>query len=122
MLRKDGKIELLKRSRCFRIAARSSLRRSRASPTLIDPPGGTPLIREGAVGRDFMLIVHGAVEVRRKGRKITSSAPGIHRGDGTDLGSSAKRDGPAFQGSTFLVVTDREFWELLERAPDLPTA
>ena len=120
MLRKDGKIELLKRVPLFSHCSKKQLAEVATITTLIDLPAGTPLIVEGAVGRDFMLIVQGAVEVRRKGRKINELGAGEFIGE-MALISGAPRNATVTtsRDSSLLVVTDREFWELLERAPDL---
>ena len=80
MLRKDGKIELLKQVPLFSHCSKKQLAEIATIATLIDLPAGTTLIREGAVGRDFMLIVQGAVEVRRKGRKINELGAGDSSG------------------------------------------
>ena len=67
-----------------------------------------------------MLIVQGAVEVTRKGRKVNELGAGDFIGE-MALISGAPRNATVTtsQDSTFLAVTDREFWDLLERAPDL---
>ena len=120
MLRKDGKIELLKQVPLFSHCSKKQLAEIASITTLIDLPAGTPLIREGAVGRDFMLIVQGAVEVTRKSRKLNELGAGDFIGE-MALISGAPRNATVTtsENSTFLVVTDREFWDLLERAPDL---
>jgi CRP-like cAMP-binding protein len=86
-------------------------------------PASTQLIREGAVGRDFMVIVDGAVEVKRKGRKIKELGAGDFIGE-MALISGAPRNATVTttQPTSLLAVTDRAFWGLLERAPDLQTS
>lgn len=120
MLRKDGKIELLKQVPLFSQCSKKQLAEIASISTLIDLPAGTRLIREGAVGHDFMLIVQGAVEVRRKGRKINELGAGEFIGE-MALISGAPRSATVTtsQDSSLLAVTDREFWDLLKRAPDL---
>ena len=56
-------------------------------------PAGRRLIREGAVGREFMVIVEGAVEVRRKGRKVKELGAGDFIGEIALISKAAKRDG-----------------------------
>ena len=118
--RKDGKIELLRKVPLFSHCNKKQLGEIATLADLIDLPAGTALIREGAVGREFMLIVEGAVEVRRKGRKINELGAGDFIGE-MALISGAPRNATVTtsQDSSLLVVTDRGFWELLERAPDL---
>jgi CRP-like cAMP-binding protein len=120
MLHKDGKVQLLKHVPLFSHCSKKQLAEIANIGTLIDLPAGKRLIDEGAVGREFMLIVDGAVEVRRKGRKINELGAGDFIGE-MALISGAPRNATVTtsQDSSLLVVTDSEFWELLERAPDL---
>ena len=120
MLRKDGKIELLKQVPLFSQCSKKQLAEIASISTLIDLPAGTRVIREGAVGHDFMLIVQGAVEVSREGRKLNELGPGEFIGE-MALISGAPRNATVTtsQDSSLLAVTDREFWDLLKRAPDL---
>ena len=70
-----------------------------------------------------MVIVEGAVEVRRKGRKINELGAGGFIGE-MALISKAPRNATVTtsQDSSLLVVSDRSFWGLLERVPDLATS
>ena len=65
-----------------------------------------------------MVIVEGAVEVRRKGRKINELGAGGFIGE-MALISKAPRNATVTtsQDSSLLVVSDRAFWGLLERVP-----
>src|SRR5262245_38247286 len=123
MLRKDAKIELLKNVPLFSHCTKKQLAEIASIADLIDVPKGTRLIREGAVGREFMVIVEGSVEVRRKGRKINELGPGDFIGE-MALISGAPRNATvtASQESLLLAVTDRQFWGLLEQAPDMQTS
>jgi CRP-like cAMP-binding protein len=123
LLRKDAKIELLKRVPLFSHCTKKQLAAIASLADLIELPAGTPLIREGTVGREFMVIVHGAVDVRRKGRKINQLGDGDFIGE-MALISGAPRNATvtATADTSLLVVTDRQFWALLERAPDLKTS
>ena len=123
MLRKDAKIELLKHVPLFSHCNKKQLAEIATLADLVDLPAGTLLIREGAVGREFMVIVSGAVEVRRKGRKISELGAGDFIGE-MALISGAPRNATVTtsEDSSLLVVTDRQFWDLLERAPDMQTS
>src|SRR6185312_554821 len=120
MLHKDGKIELLKKVPLFSQCTRKQLAAIAGLADLVDLPEGTLLIREGAVGRECMVIVEGAVEVRRDGRRINSLGPGDFIGE-MALISGAPRNATVTttQPSSLLVVTERQFWELLERTPGM---
>jgi CRP-like cAMP-binding protein len=123
MLRKDGKIELLKRVPLFSHCSKKQLGEIASLTDLVEVPADTQLIREGAEGRDFMVIVEGAVEVRRKGRTLNELGAGDFIGE-MALISKAPRNATVMttQPTTLLAVTDRAFWGLLERAPDLKTS
>jgi CRP-like cAMP-binding protein len=123
MLRKDGKIELLKRVPLFSHCSKKQLGEIASLTDLVEVPADTQLIREGAEGRDFMVIVEGAVEVRRKGRTLNELGAGDFIGE-MALISKAPRNATVTttQPTTLLAVTDRAFWGLLERAPDLKTS
>jgi len=120
MLRKDAKIELLKHVPLFSQCNKKQLAEIASLADLVDVPASTLLIREGAVGREFMVIVEGAVEVRRRGRKVTELGPGDFIGE-IALISKAPRNATVItsKDSLLLAVTDRQFWGLLERAPDM---
>jgi CRP/FNR family transcriptional regulator, cyclic AMP receptor protein len=120
MLRKDGKIELLKQVPLFSHCTKKELAAVANLADLVDIPAGTVLIREGAIGRECMVVVEGEVEVRRKGRKINTLGPGDFIGE-MALISGAPRNATVTttRDSSLLAVTDRQFWELLERTPSM---
>jgi CRP-like cAMP-binding protein len=120
MLRRDGKIELLRRVPLFARCNKKQLVAIARLADLVDVPTGRVLIREGAQGGEFMVIVEGAVEVRRKGRKINTLGPGDVMGE-MALVSGGPRSATVTttQDTSFLVIGARQFWELLEQAPDL---
>ena len=75
MLRRDAKIELMKKVLLFSRCSKKQLAAIASLADLIELPAGTMFIREGASGREFMIVVEGAGEVRRKGRKVDTSGP-----------------------------------------------
>ena len=82
MLRKDAKIELLKNVPLFSQCEKKQLASSASLADLISVPAGTQLITEGRPGLAFlMVIIKGGGEVRRKGRKIDTLAPGDFIGE-----------------------------------------
>ena len=123
MLRKDGKIELLKHVPLFSHCTKKQLAEIANLTDLVVLPAGKVLIREGAPGSEFMVIVEGAAEVRRKGRRITTLGAGDFTGE-LALISRAPRNATVTttQDTSLLVVTERQFWDLLERAPDMQTS
>src|SRR6185369_16709909 len=81
VLRKDAKIELLKNVPLFSHCNKKQLASIASLADLISVPAGTQLITEGKPGLEFMVIVEGSGEVRRKGRKIDTLAPGDFIGE-----------------------------------------
>ena len=80
MLHKDGKVELLKTVPLFARCTRKQIGAIANLADMIQVPAGTRLITEGAIGGEFMIIVEGTGEVRRKGRKIDTLGPGLPGG------------------------------------------
>jgi CRP/FNR family cyclic AMP-dependent transcriptional regulator len=120
MLRKDGKIELLKNVPLFSRCSKKQLAAIARLADLIQMPAGTELITEGAPGREFMVIVEGTGEVRRKGRKVDSIGPGDFIGEIALLSGGPRNATVVTTGdATLLVVTARQFWTLLEEAPEI---
>jgi CRP/FNR family cyclic AMP-dependent transcriptional regulator len=123
MLHKDGKIELLKTVPLFSHCSKKQMGAVASLADLIQMPAGTRLITEGAEGREFMVIVEGTGEVRRKGRKIDTLGPGDFIGE-MALISGGPRNATVLTTSdvSLLVVTARQFWKLLEEAPGIQTS
>jgi CRP-like cAMP-binding protein len=120
MLHKDGKIELLKQVPLFSRCNKKQLAAIATLADLIDVPAGKLLVREGSLGRDFMVIVEGAVDVSRQGHKINVLGPGDFIGE-MALISGAPRNATVTttRPSSLLVVTERQFWDLLEQTPGM---
>ena len=123
MLRKDGKIELLTKVPLFSHCNKKQLTAIASLADLVDLPSGTELIREGAQGREFMVIVEGAVDVSRKGRKINTLGPGDFIGE-MALISGGPRNATATTttDASLLAITERQFWALLAEAPEIQTS
>jgi CRP/FNR family cyclic AMP-dependent transcriptional regulator len=123
MLHKDQKIGLMKNVPLFARCNKKQLAEIASLADLIQVQAGTELITEGAQGREFMVIVDGAGEVRRKGRKVTTLGPGDFIGE-MALISGGPRNATVRTTSdtSLLVVTDRQFWRLLDEAPEIQTS
>jgi CRP/FNR family cyclic AMP-dependent transcriptional regulator len=81
---------------------------------------GQELTHEGATGREFVVLVDGAANVRRKGRKVNTLGAGDFLGEialitGTPRTATVTTTAP----SRILVVTARDFRTLLRRMPSL---
>jgi CRP/FNR family transcriptional regulator, cyclic AMP receptor protein len=116
----NAKLELLRGIPLFEHCSKKDLQHIAAIADELDVRAGKALIREGERGREFFVIVDGEVEVRRKGRKIATVGPGDFVGEMALL-SKAPRNATvtAVTPLDVLVITDRQFHELLNRMPDL---
>jgi CRP-like cAMP-binding protein len=123
MLRKDAKIELLKNVPLFSQCNKKQLASIASLADLISVPAGTQLITEGRPGLEFMVIVEGGGEVRRKGRKIDTLAPGDFIGEMALItGGPRNATVRTTTDTSLLAVTGRQFWTLLEQAPGIQTS
>jgi CRP-like cAMP-binding protein len=120
MLRRDAKIELLKQVPLFTGCSKKELGEIAFVADEIDVDKGKVLTREGDSAREFFVLVEGAAEVRRKGRKVATMGAGDFFGE-IALVSSRPRTATvtATTPGLLLVVTDRAFRELLQKMPSL---
>src|SRR5215831_1382792 len=85
MLRHERKIELLKKVPLFNSCTRRDLVLiARASDEIEFKPGKV-LIKEGAAGREFFVIVDGKVDIERGGKKIDALGSGDFFGEASLL-------------------------------------
>ncbi|HET6174064.1 MAG TPA: cyclic nucleotide-binding domain-containing protein [Gaiellales bacterium] len=120
MLRKDGKIELLKTVPLFSHCSKKQLTAIASLADVVQLPAGTKLIIEGAEGREFMVFVEGSGEVRRKGRKIDTLGRGDFIGEVALLsGGPRNATVETTSDASLLVVTSRQFWTLLDEVPEI---
>jgi CRP-like cAMP-binding protein len=79
--RTSSKIEVLKRVPLFAGCSKRSLNEIAKIADEIDLAAGKELIREGDPGRQFFVLLDGAADVRRKGRKVNTLGPGDFFGE-----------------------------------------
>ena len=120
MFGKNAKIELLKRVPLFSECSKTDLAHIAQIADEIGFPAGRTLIEEGKVGREFVVIAEGTVEVRRGGRKLPQ------RGDSNSFGEMALLSGKPRSATVTttspvraLVISDRAFKRLLKDVPSL---
>ena len=83
-------------------------------------PAGYDLTKEGTTGREFVVIVEGAAEVRRRGQKVNELADGDFLGE-IALVSRGPRTATVLttEPTRALVITARDFRTLLRRTPSM---
>jgi CRP-like cAMP-binding protein len=120
VLRKNAKVELLKRVPLFESCSKRELGELAGLADELTLPKGRELTREGASGKEFVVIVEGTADVRRKGRKVASMHSGDFLGEialvtGTPRTATVTTTTPV----RVLVITAPAFRSLLRRMPSL---
>jgi len=120
MLRKDAKLELLKKVPLFERCSKKELHEVASLADEVDLPAGRKLATEGATGREFVVIVEGAADVHRKGRKINTLGSGDFLGEiALVAGVPRTATVTTTEPSRLLVVTSQAFKSLLRDSPSI---
>jgi CRP/FNR family cyclic AMP-dependent transcriptional regulator len=120
VLRKNAKVELIKRVPLFSHCSKKELGLVAQIADEIDLPEGKTLMREGDRGREFFVLVEGTADVRRRNRKVNTMGAGDFFGE-IALVSDRPRTATVTTTSPVraLVVSERSFRRLLDDAPDV---
>lgn len=119
-LGKDRKVELIRKAPLFSKLSKSGLREVASMADEIDLPEGTVLTKEGERGREFVVLLDGSAEVRRRGRKVNTLKKGDFLGE-IALVTKVPRTATVTTTSPVraLVITERDFAGLLKRSPQI---
>ena len=119
-LRKDAKTELLRRAPLFANCSKQELSAIGRIADEIDLREGKELMRQGAPGREFFVIIEGTADVVKDGRKVNSLGDGDFFGE-IALVHRAPRTATVTATSPLraLVITERNFRRLLEEQPEI---
>jgi cAMP-dependent protein kinase regulator len=120
LLRADTRVDLIRGLPLFELCSKRDLRRIAALAEEREIEAGTELIREGEPGAEFYVVVEGAVEVRRRGRRVARLGAGSYVGE-IALLSRSPRTATVVAASPLrvLVISGRDFVQLLDSLPDL---
>jgi len=114
------KIELLKRVPLFARCSKRELEELASVADELVLPEGRNLTKEGASGKEFVVIVEGSADVRRKGRKVNSLRSGDFLGEiALVTGSPRTATVTTTTPVHLLVITAPAFRSLLRRMPSL---
>jgi CRP-like cAMP-binding protein len=118
VLRTERKIDLLRRVPLFAGCSRRDLLRIARVADEAKFASGKVLVKEGAPGREFFVLVDGSAEIRRKGKKIVTLGPGDFFGE-ISLLTDRPRNATVTATSTVdaLVVTKWSFRQLVAGNP-----
>ena len=120
MLRKDAKIELIRRVPLFARCSKRELGMVALLADEIDMPEGRELTHQGRRGHEFMILVAGAADVQRDGKVINKLGPGDFVGEiALVTGRSRTATVATRTPSRVLVINAPAFRGLLARAPTI---
>jgi CRP-like cAMP-binding protein len=104
----------------FRNLSAKQLAAVDALVTTVDVAAGRELIRQGARGREFFLVVTGEAEVRRDGDVLATRGPGTFFGETALLLDQPRNASVVATTDMTIEVIDRQaFRRLLDEYPDL---
>jgi CRP-like cAMP-binding protein len=120
MLRKNAKIELLKRVPLFERCSQRELGQIAMLADELDLPSARDLTREGAGGFEFIILVEGEADVVRGVRVVNELGPGDFVGEialvsGKPRTATVRTRGPA----RVLVLTASGFRTLMHDVPSI---
>ena len=117
-LSKNEKIELLRRIPLFAECTKAELIEVAISADEREAPSGRNLTEEGERGREFFILVAGAVAVSRGGRKLADLGPGDWFGEIAILTHKPRTATvTATSPVRLLVISDRAFRRVVETTP-----
>jgi CRP/FNR family cyclic AMP-dependent transcriptional regulator len=120
MLGRDAKTKLLKGVPLFADCSKRELQEISYLADEVELPEGYALTREGASGQELIVIVDGAADVRRRGRKINTVGSGDFVGEIALLTDSPRTATVETTRPTHaLVLSRRDFRTLLKRVPSI---
>jgi CRP-like cAMP-binding protein len=120
MLRKNAKVELIARVPLFERCSKRDLAEIASLADELALPAGRKLAAEGAAGHEFVVIVEGAAEVKRRGKVVNRLRAGDFLGE-IALVTGQKRTATVTttEPSRLLVLTAPAFRRLLRNQPAL---
>jgi CRP/FNR family cyclic AMP-dependent transcriptional regulator len=118
VLRRNQKVEVIKRAPLFAGLSKRELQRVAAIADEIDFREGKELTRQGKPAREFFVLLEGSADVSKDGRRINQLRDGDFFGE-IALVSRSPRTATVTATSPVLalVITDRSFRRLLEDSP-----
>ena len=119
-LRRDAKVELLKKVPLFADCSKAELRALAKTADELDLREGTVMTREGRPGREFFVLVDGSALVTKKGKKVAELKGGDWFGEIALLTDTPRTATvTATSAVDVLVITDRRFKTVVETMPSI---
>jgi CRP/FNR family transcriptional regulator, cyclic AMP receptor protein len=119
-LGRNAKVDLISNVPLFSQCSKSELAQIASVADEIDLNEGKQLMREGATGREFFVLLEGTAEVTLEGETINTLGPGDFFGE-IALISHGPRTATVTTTSPVraLVVTERSFHGLVDKSPQI---
>lgn len=116
----DAKTDLLKGVPLFADCSKRELREISQHADEVTLPAGYALTTEGASGQELVVIVEGAADVRRKGRKINTVGAGDFVGEIALIADTPRTATVTTTVETYaLVLSRRDFRALMKHVPSI---
>jgi CRP-like cAMP-binding protein len=121
VLRRNQKVELLQKVPLFERCSKRELAEIAKIADEIDLREGKVLIREGGRGREFFVLLDGAVDVTKADQRINQLGPGDFFGEIALIEPTAVRTATVTASTDVeaLVVTAQNFRGLLQHSPEI---
>ena|ERR1700674_907753 len=104
----------------FKGLSKKQLRDISGLATRLDEPAGAVLTKEGKVGREFIVVLEGEIEVRVGDRVVATRGPGTYVGEIALLDNRPRTATVVAKTPVVIeVIGQREFRSLLAEAPEL---
>ncbi len=119
-LRKNAKVEMLRRVPLFAQCSRKELDEIAGVADELQLADGRDLTREGERGREFFVVVDGELEVRRQAKQVATLGSGDFVGEMALITGRPRNATVTTKGTVrALVITDRAFTRLLLGSPEI---
>ena len=117
-LGKNAKVDLIRNVPLFAHCSKGEVAEIASIADEVDVPAGKELLLEGDRGREFFILLSGAAEVQRGGRKVNELGAGDFFGE-IALVSKSPRTATVktTEASRLLVITASAFRALLDHSP-----
>jgi CRP-like cAMP-binding protein len=122
-LRRDAKVELLRKVPLFHSVSRRELAKIAALAVEVSYPGGVPLLRQGKRDDGFFILLNGEVDVRQGARLVQTLKRGQFFGE-IGLLANLPRTATVTTGTPvdLLRIAGHDFRNLLRSSPRLSLA
>lgn len=120
VLRRDAKVELLKRVPLLAGCSKTELQEIAKITDEVDLREGTTLMREGRSAHEFVVLVDGAVRVTQEGKTLADLGGGDWVGEIALLANSPRTATVTATSPVHaLVITDRAFRQVMRKMPSI---